>query len=224
MGYPYFRKPPFLVLNKNVSFQFSMRFFFAMFIGSNEGKKTYIWRAKTMDLPNQATEILISEICVLSNWNEWSCHATPEWFQDFPLGLRLVLVCQVFHRSVNGSWTNNSSCHPTPSPSVYGGFQLVMGDPQVRWTVYFMENPIDRNGWWLGIPRHDLGNLHTCQVTHMTYLYISNKLPMLDTSLASTRWCSPISQLCLLNYTPPQLLICPPVIKNEACWKIPHLV
>ena len=68
-----------------------------------------------VDLPNQATEILISEICVLSNWNELSCHATPEWFRDFP------------RKGWDWSWYVRcfiGQCHPTPSPSVYGGFQL----------------------------------------------------------------------------------------------------
>ena len=34
----------------------------------------------------------------------------------------------------------------------YGGFQLVMGVPQVRWRVYFMENPNLKLGSSWGYP------------------------------------------------------------------------
>ena len=66
-GTPILGNHHFWFSTKTFHFNFQCDFFLQCSSDRMKGKKTYIWRAKTMDLPNQATEILISEICVLSN-------------------------------------------------------------------------------------------------------------------------------------------------------------
>ena len=50
------------------------------------------------------------------------------------------------------------------SPYVYGGFSK-WGTPIARWMVSVRENPIYKNGWWLGVPRHDETDTPICIMT-----------------------------------------------------------
>ena len=64
-----------------------------------------------------------------------------------------MLSISIYHHLPLGlSWLwINCEKNITMVPIFMGGFQLVMRVPQGRWMVFVRENPIDRNGWELGV-------------------------------------------------------------------------
>ena len=92
------------------------------------------------------------------------------WDHDFVLRIAFMYNCKMFNITALKYWrlilSNEESvyvidvligysqemCILKKIFYTYGGFQLVMGVPQVRWRVYFMENPNLKLGSSWGYP------------------------------------------------------------------------
>ena len=97
----------------------------------------------------------------------WHLHGNISWNIPFISHMNIMNIpsyyCHIhpYNRQVSEIFP---MIFPLKLPKIMGSFHINMGGFHKwgytpKWMVYFMENPIVRNGWWPGVPPWRFGNL-----------------------------------------------------------------